>query len=512
MTTTKKPTTTMEPRPRTFTTKKVTLDPQTGKALNINLLSLSKPHMRSFHLAWLGFFAAFTGWFAYAPILKLTVGPNLGMTAVDVSNSDIANVSSTVVFRVLIGPLVDKLGPSRVMALLLFLGSLPLGFSLLSTSTIGIITSRLFIGILGATFVPCQYWTTALFAPTIVGTANAIAGGWGNMGAGVTNLVMPRIYSLFYHNAGLPVGTAWRVSMLIPVALLWIVALLVILFGEDKVHGSLMGSSSAGAGSDIQGEQVVTSTTTADSSVDGINATADSSVDGINATTMEKSVHLEKTLTTQDSAATLSDRDVKMNEVILQQKHTSFTDLEVAPPPSILSIEDNPTPHSLKAMVFIVFQTILNPNVIILMIHYACSFGVELSVDGALGNYFITTFGMDQNKASLLGGLFGLINLFSRATGGLISDWMAHRYGMVGRLWWQAGLFAISAASLMVFSILPDTTSSIVMVIVFSYSVQAGCGSTFGIVPFVGSYMGTSSGLIGAGGSIGGALFNVLQR
>lgn len=45
---------------------------------------------------------------------------------------------------------------------------------------------RFFIGILGATFVPCQFWSTQMFAPKVVGAANALTGGWGNMGAGIT--------------------------------------------------------------------------------------------------------------------------------------------------------------------------------------------------------------------------------------------------------------------------------------------------------------------------------------
>jgi NNP family nitrate/nitrite transporter-like MFS transporter len=46
--------------------------------------------------------------------------------------------------------------------------------------------ARFVIGILGATFVPCQFWATQMFSPNVVGAANALAGGWGNMGGGIT--------------------------------------------------------------------------------------------------------------------------------------------------------------------------------------------------------------------------------------------------------------------------------------------------------------------------------------
>ena len=58
---------------------------------------------------------------------------------------------------------------------------------------------RAFIGVAGGTFVMCQYWTSVLFAKDVVGTANALVGGWGNLGAGVTQLVMGRYVTTRVH-------------------------------------------------------------------------------------------------------------------------------------------------------------------------------------------------------------------------------------------------------------------------------------------------------------------------
>lgn len=54
---------------------------------------------------------------------------------------------------------------------------------------------------LQACFVCCQYWCTAMFSPNVVGTANAFAGGWGNLGGGATQLVCPTMFAVCSHSA-----------------------------------------------------------------------------------------------------------------------------------------------------------------------------------------------------------------------------------------------------------------------------------------------------------------------
>lgn len=56
----------------------------------------------------------------------------------------------------------------------------------LVTSSNGLIALRFFVGILGASFVPCQVWTTGYFDTNVVGSANALVAGWGNAGGGIT--------------------------------------------------------------------------------------------------------------------------------------------------------------------------------------------------------------------------------------------------------------------------------------------------------------------------------------
>ena len=74
---------------------------------------------------------------------------------------------------------------------------------------------RLAIGCIGAAFVITQYHTSVMFAPNVVGTANATTAGWGNLGGGVTQIVMPLVFAGILV-LGFTAGDAWRLAMVIP--------------------------------------------------------------------------------------------------------------------------------------------------------------------------------------------------------------------------------------------------------------------------------------------------------
>lgn len=55
-----------------------------------------------------------------------------------------------------------------------------------------------------------------MFAPNIVGTANATAAGWGNLGGGVTQVFMVVVLFNPFKDAGMEPDKAWRVAMTVP--------------------------------------------------------------------------------------------------------------------------------------------------------------------------------------------------------------------------------------------------------------------------------------------------------
>jgi len=76
-----------------------------------------------------------------------------------------------------------------------------------------------------------------------------------------------------------------------------------------------------------------------------------------------------------------------------------------------------------------------NVNAWILTATYGMCFGVELTMNSVAALYFHEYHGLTPQLAGLLASLYGLMNLFARSLGGMLSDWSNKKFGMRGRLW-----------------------------------------------------------------------------
>ncbi|CAK9012746.1 unnamed protein product [Durusdinium trenchii] len=136
-----------------------------------------------------------------------------------IANAGVAAVASTMFVRIALGTLLERFGPVNVQAGLLTFGALWVALSALIQEVWQYTVIRFFIGFVGATFVTNQFWCSLMFSQSIVGTANATAAGWGNLGGGVTQIFMISVLFDPMVNSGLTADTAWRVSMTIPAIL-----------------------------------------------------------------------------------------------------------------------------------------------------------------------------------------------------------------------------------------------------------------------------------------------------
>jgi NNP family nitrate/nitrite transporter-like MFS transporter len=215
-----------------------------SKATSIKLFSFSTPPMRAFHLTWMAFFVCFFAWFACAPLMPVIKG-EFGLSIAQIANINIAAVAITILVRLIVGPMCDRFGPRKTYTGLLLLGAIPVLGVALSQSYESFLFFRLGIGAVGASFVITQYHTSVMFAPNVVGTANAAAAGWGNTGGGAAQALMPLLMAAVVM-LGVSETLGWRVALLVPGVLMLIMAGVYYRYTQDCPQGNYAEMRAAG--------------------------------------------------------------------------------------------------------------------------------------------------------------------------------------------------------------------------------------------------------------------------
>lgn len=382
----------------------------------LNIFSFKGIQMRTFHLTWITFFFCFFGWFGVAPLMPM-IRDELGLTKSEVGNIIIASVSATIIARLLIGKLCDTVGPRLTYTMLLVVGAIPMMLIGLSTSYASFLLFRFFIGIVGASFVITQFHTSMMFAPNIVGTANAVTGGWGNLGGGVANLAMPLIAAGFAAMGLVSDGDSWRLAMVVPGAILLIMAFIYYRYTTDTPAGNFS--------------------------------------------------------------------DLKKGDAAVQQKRR-------------------------KGLLMV---TLRDYRIWVLTLAYAACFGIEITVDNVAATFFIDRFGTSLIMAGALAGIFGGMNLFARALGGIVSDQVGRRFGLKGKGRLLGLLLVLEGIGIMLFAASGSLLVAVASMLIFALFLKMANGCTYGIVPFINKdNIGVVSGVVGAGGNIGAMLVGFLFK
>jgi MFS transporter, NNP family, nitrate/nitrite transporter len=209
-----------------------------GKATRIRLADFRSAPMRAFHMTWFAFFLCFFAWFGIAPLMAVA-RDELSLTKAQVGNTIIASVAITILARLVVGRLCDRYGPRLTYTWLLLLGSLPVMGIGLAHSYESFLLFRLAIGAIGASFVITQYHTSIMFAPTVVGTANATTAGWGNLGGGVTQMAMPLVFAAFVGLSG-SAALGWRLSMAAAGAVCFVTGIAYYVLTQDAPEGNFV--------------------------------------------------------------------------------------------------------------------------------------------------------------------------------------------------------------------------------------------------------------------------------
>jgi NNP family nitrate/nitrite transporter-like MFS transporter len=395
--------------------QQATLPGTAGKATRIALFSFRPAPMRAFHVTWISFFLCFSAWFGIAPLMPI-VRRELGLSDGQIKNTIIASVAITIVARLIVGWLCDRIGPRLTYAWLLILGSLPVMGISLARNYESFLVFRLLIGIIGASFVITQFHTSLMFAPNVVGTANATTAGWGNLGGGVTQVVMPLVFGAFMA-LGFGEFTSWRLSM--------VLAGIVCIAAGVAYHRY-----------------------------------------------------------TQDTPL------------------GNFAELR--------RLGQMPSTNAMKGSFAAACR---DPRVWALFVLYGACFGIELTIDNVAALYFTDAFGLGLAKAGIIASLFGFMNVFARALGGIFGDRLGSRFGLKGRVFWLFAVVLAEGLFLMLFSRMRTLGLAIGAMLLFSLFVQMACGATYSVVPFVNKRaLGAVSGIVGAGGNVGAVAAGFLLK
>jgi NNP family nitrate/nitrite transporter-like MFS transporter len=184
------------------------------------------------------------------PVIK----GEFGLSVAQIANINIAAVAIMILVRLVVGPLCDHFGPRKTYTGLLLMGSIPVIGVAFAQSYESFLFFRLGIGAAGASFVITQYHTSVMFAPKVVGTANAAAAGWGNAGGGVAQAVMPLLMSAMVM-LGVSETFGWRAALIVPGVLMIVMAGVYYRYTQDCPQGNFSELRAAGIAIDGGGKK-----------------------------------------------------------------------------------------------------------------------------------------------------------------------------------------------------------------------------------------------------------------
>ena len=443
------------------------LNPVNNKAQAIPVLNPFNVYGRVFLLSWWSFFVAFWSWYAFPPLLTVTIKKDLHLSQNDIANSNVLALTSTLIVRLTAGAACDRFGPRWTFAVILIAGAIPTALAGTVHSVGGLLALRFFIGILGGTFVPCQVWTTGFYDKNVVGTANALAAGLGNAGSGVTYFLMPSIYDSLVKNQHLTPHVAWRVAFIVPFILI-IATSCVIIFACPDCPTGKWSSRAYDMQRQTEARDVFRSQFN-NVRPDSPNKSGRLSPHkrGPSDSNMDMDTRSTIAMTTSVRAHSKDEDEFNVDDFL---NAASW------------ELVEKPTYHgTVKALISLPTLT--------LILSYFCTFGTELSINSFLGAYYLNNFPhLGQTGSGRWAAMYGLLNAVFRPIGGAISDLL---YWGTGNLWTRKLLIHTLAVVMGVFMLLigflnpKDKATMMGLATALAFFEEAGNGSVFALLPHV---------------------------
>ncbi len=435
-----------------------------GKTMGwMDLLAFGRAEIMALHKTWIAFFITFYVWFNMAPLAS-TIMKDTGLTLDQLKILATCNVALTVPMRVIVGMLCDRLGPRKTFCLVLWSMAVPCVWFAFATTFTEMLISRLILSSVGTGFVVGIAMTSLWFKPRDTGFAQGVEAGLGNWGSSLAAITMPIL--------ALTVLGSWRWS----VALSGIV---MFLYGVYYWFAITDGPKDA-VRSVARKAQAIEVSTWGDLLKAIIWTIPIVGVLSLVVRTVTK-----KGFITPDMSYTL------YAVIVIGVCYQVWALLKVNIPILRKGVPDD--------------DKYRFTQVGTLCASYVVTFGAELAVISMLPMFFQKTFEMTPVMAGLFGSMFAVLNFFSRALGGYVSDRTSTR--KLAHMIYLGGVTGGFVLMSFINAQWPLIIASLA-VFVCAMFVTGGCGTTYALVPFVKRRItGNVAGYAGAYGNVGAVVF-----
>ena len=432
----------------------------------MDLFAFNRADVVALHKTWIAFFITFYVWFNMAPLAS-TIMKDTGLTLDQLKVLAICNVALTVPMRVVVGMLCDRIGPRKTFCIVMWTMAFPCIWFAFASSYTEMLIARLILSAVGTGFVVGIAMTSLWFKPRDAGFSQGVEAGLGNWGSSLAAITMPIL--------ALTVLGSWQ----------WAVAcsgIVMFLYGvyywfaiTDGPKGFVRPVARKAQAIEVStwGDLVLAIIWTIP--IWGVLSLLVRMVTKKGYVTPEVSYYLYA---------------IVLAGVVYQV----YGLLKVNIPILKKGVPDDDKYRFTQVGT-------LNAS-------YVVTFGAELAVISMLPMFFQKTFELTPVMAGLFGSMFALMNFFSRALGGYVSDRTPTR-----KLAHMIYLAGVTAGFVLMGMITPEwpLAMAVLVTIICAMFVTGGCGTTFALVPFVKRRItGNVAGYAGAYGNVGAVVYTTL--
>jgi len=408
------------------------------KSEKLNMLNFKSAPIRTLHFTWFAFFLSFVLWFSHAP-MRDSIMEVFNLTTPQWKALLILNVALTIPARILVGILVDKLGPRLTYSIMLMTGGVLCTTFALSNSYEMLTLTRFLMGFVGAGFVIGIRMVGEWFPAKQVGLAEGIYGGWGNFGSSAAAMSLPTLALIFGGENG------WRYALFSISAIAFIYGIIFYRSVRNTPKGSTYFKPKKSGGLEVS-------------------------------TKRDFYFLLGMNIPMYVALAVLAWKLSPSGVSLLPQSAVTIIYLAllllfIFQTSQIIKVNKD----LLKTGSVPEYQRYPFKQVAILNVNYFITFGSELAVVSMLPGFFADTFGLPMTQAALLASGFAFMNLAARPGGGWMSDRFGRRRTMI------ILLVGLALGYLTLGQITPSWPIALALIATMccSFFVQAGEGAVF---------------------------------